>query len=78
MWPRYSDAELGYADLMDNAKAYSDQAIIVITRVGGEGADLPTYMYELANGTAPEVGATPRPMMKPSTKAPTGMRAIPT
>lgn len=55
---RYSDAELGYADLMDNAKAYSDQAIIVITRVGGEGADLPTYMYELANGTAPEVGYT--------------------
>ena len=47
---KYSD------ELLNSAKEYSDQAIIVITRVGGEGADLPTYMYELANGTAPEVG----------------------
>ncbi len=30
--------------LMRDAKAYSDQAVVVITRVGGEGADLPTNM----------------------------------
>ena len=29
-------------DLLNNAKAFSDTAMIVITRVGGEGADLPT------------------------------------
>ena len=28
--------------MMDNAKAFSDTAVVVITRVGGEGADLPT------------------------------------
>ena len=33
---QYSD------DLINNAKAFSDTAVIVITRVGGEGADLPT------------------------------------
>ena len=49
-------ASLYTDELLNGAKEYSDQAIIVITRVGGEGADLPTYMYELANGTAPEVG----------------------
>ncbi|MBW3082187.1 glycoside hydrolase family 3 N-terminal domain-containing protein [Bifidobacterium phasiani] len=30
--------------LIDDAKAFSDEAVIVITRVGGEGADLPTNM----------------------------------
>lgn len=29
-------------DLMEGAKAFSDTAMIVITRVGGEGADIPT------------------------------------
>lgn len=29
-------------ELLDGAKAFSDTALIVITRVGGEGADLPT------------------------------------
>ena len=43
-------------EMMENAKAYSDTAMIVITRVGGEGADLPTDMYALANGTAEDVG----------------------
>lgn len=32
----YTDA------LIDNAKAFSNTAVVVITRVGGEGADLPT------------------------------------
>lgn len=29
-------------EMMNNAKAFSDTALVVITRVGGEGADLPT------------------------------------
>lgn len=29
-------------DLINNAKAFSDTALVVITRVGGEGADVPT------------------------------------
>ena len=33
---QYSD------EMMENAKAFSDTAMVVITRVGGEGADLPT------------------------------------
>lgn len=32
--------------LMENAKAFSDQAVVVITRVGGEGADLPLDMTD--------------------------------
>lgn len=32
------------ADAMDKAKSFSDEAIIVISRSGGEGADLPTNM----------------------------------
>ena len=31
-------------EMMENAKAFSDTAMVVITRVGGEGADLPTDM----------------------------------
>lgn len=32
-----------YSDeLINNAKEFSDTAMVVITRVGGEGADLPT------------------------------------
>lgn len=30
------------SELLDEAKAFSDTALVVITRVGGEGADLPT------------------------------------
>ena len=37
--------------LIDNAKSFSDTAMIVITRVGGEGADLPTDMVAVVNGT---------------------------
>ena len=40
-------------ELVNNAKEFSDQAMIVITRVGGEGADLPTNMeyYEYQNNS---------------------------
>ena len=49
-------ASLYTDELMNSAKEYSDTAIIVITRVGGEGADLPTDMAALAAGTAEDVG----------------------
>ena len=35
---QYSDS------LISDAKSFSDEAVVVITRVGGEGADLPTNM----------------------------------
>ena len=38
---QYSD------DLLENAKAFSDTAMVVITRVGGEGADLPTDVSQV-------------------------------
>lgn len=38
-------------ELLSNAKEFSDTAMVVITRVGGEGADLPTDMTALVNGT---------------------------
>ncbi len=38
-------------DLINNAKAFSDTAMIVITRVGGEGADLPTDMPAVVDGS---------------------------
>lgn len=34
-------------DLMNNAKEFSDTAMVVITRVGGEGADLPTDVSQV-------------------------------
>lgn len=37
-------------ELMNNAKDYSDTAMIVITRVGGEGADLPSDMTAVVEG----------------------------
>lgn len=40
--PEPTQAEYEAAGIYDNAAAYSDTAIIVIARSGGEGADLPT------------------------------------
>ena len=34
-------------EMMNNAKAFSDTAMVVITRVGGEGADLPTDVSQV-------------------------------
>lgn len=42
---KYSDA------MMEEAKSFSDTAVIVIGRPGGEGADLPTDMNAVINGT---------------------------
>lgn len=38
-------------EMMNNAKEFSDTAMVVISRVGGEGADLPTDMAAVADGT---------------------------
>ena len=38
-------------EMMANAKEYSDTAMVVITRVGGEGADLPTDMSAVVDGS---------------------------
>jgi beta-glucosidase len=38
-------------EIMDEAKEFSDTAVIVIGRPGGEGADLPTDMSAVINGT---------------------------
>ena len=41
-----------YSDeIMENAKEFSDKAAIVISRTGGEGADLPKDMNAVINGT---------------------------
>ncbi len=52
-----------YTDsVMSNAKDFSDTAVIVISRSGGEGADLPTDMYGVIHGTyniAQEVSVVP-------------------
>lgn len=41
-----------YGDLLDSAKAFSDTAIVVISRAGGEGGDLPLDMADYTGGTA--------------------------
>lgn len=38
-------------EMMEDAKAFSDTAMVVITRVGGEGADLPTDMASVVDGS---------------------------
>ncbi|MGM9592997.1 MAG: glycoside hydrolase family 3 N-terminal domain-containing protein [Candidatus Onthomonas sp.] len=38
-------------EMLDNAKAFSDTAVIVIGRCGGEGADLPQDMGAVLDGT---------------------------
>lgn len=38
-------------DLLNNAKSFSDEAMIVISRSGGEGADLPSDMYAVMDGS---------------------------
>ena len=38
-------------EMMNNAKAFSDTAMVVITRVGGEGADLPTDVSQVTYDT---------------------------
>lgn len=47
-WTLPEPTASSYSDeLISNAKAFSDTAMIVITRVGGEGADLPTDVSQV-------------------------------
>lgn len=47
----YEPAKDKYSeDLLKNAKAFSDTAVVVISRNGGEGADLPQNMAEYQQG----------------------------
>ena len=47
-WTLPEPTAASYTDeLMSNAKSFSDTAMVVITRVGGEGADLPTDMSQV-------------------------------
>ena len=39
-------------DIIDNAKSFSDTAVVVFSRSGGEGGDLPTDMADKVGGTA--------------------------
>lgn len=39
------------ADLMNNAKTFSDTALVVISRPGGENADMPTDMASVVDGS---------------------------
>lgn len=43
---------------MDNAKAFSDTAVIVLARSGGEGQDLPADMNKVIDGTVDDVRQT--------------------
>lgn len=46
-----------YSDtIMENAKAFSDTALIVLSRTGGEGADLPHDMGSIMDGSTMDVG----------------------
>ncbi len=46
------------AEIMDNAKAFSDTAIIVLARSGGKGQDLPSDMGAVIKGTYNSVKET--------------------
>lgn len=47
-WTLPEPLAASYTDgLLSNAKAFSDTAMVVITRVGGEGADLPTDVSQV-------------------------------
>lgn len=51
----YEPAKADYSDeIMTNAKEYSDTALIVLTRNGGEGGDLPMDTAAYAGGAAGE------------------------
>lgn len=44
------------AEVLENAKAFSDTAVIVISRTGGEGADLPYDMGPVMDGSTMDIG----------------------
>lgn len=44
------------SEIIENAKAFSDTAVIVISRTGGEGADLPFDMGPVMDGSTMDLG----------------------
>lgn len=44
------------ADMLERAKEFSDTAVIVISRTGGEGADLPFDMGPVMDGSTMDIG----------------------
>lgn len=44
------------AEVLENAKNFSDTAVIVISRTGGEGADLPHDMGPVMDGSTMDIG----------------------
>lgn len=51
-WNLYELDPSTYADTISDAKSYSDVAIVVITRKGGEGSDLPMDMADYTGSAA--------------------------
>ena len=51
-WNLYEIDPSTYADTIADAKSYSDVAIVVITRKGGEGSDLPMDMADYTGSAA--------------------------
>ncbi|MDY3969994.1 MAG: glycoside hydrolase family 3 N-terminal domain-containing protein [Atopobiaceae bacterium] len=52
-WNLYELPQSTYTqDVIDNARAYSDTALVVLTRKGGEGFDLPTDMADYEGSEA--------------------------
>lgn len=43
-------------DVLDRAREFSDTAVVVISRTGGEGADLPYDMGSIMDGTTMDIG----------------------
>ena len=52
------NVDLYTSELINNAKSFSDTAMIVITRVGGEGADLPSDMPAVVDGSWSKQGGS--------------------
>jgi len=51
-WNLYELDPTIYSDTIDEARSYSDVALVVITRKGGEGSDLPMDMADYAGSEA--------------------------
>ena len=52
---KYDEAGENGKTILQNAKEFSDIALVVISRLGGEGVDLPFVQYKNLDGTKPKV-----------------------
>lgn len=72
----YEPGSSFYTDeLMSRAKKYSDTAIVVISRLGGEGPDLPYVQYKYVEGGSPVIDNT-RTYLELSTEEEDMLRAV--